>query len=337
MKEIGSEFWNIPLTDKKQHLPLFENANWYLSGRSALNAVLDDICENEKVKTAALPSWCCDSMIKPFLQHSLKVFFYPVYLDDKNNLIQEIDNVNCDIVLAMDYFGFHNCPEINKNCIIIRDATHSAFCKVDYSSDYVFGSLRKWTGFYTGGFAWKRGSCLVSKPLINEEHIYCSLRKKAMKMKYDYICNNHGDKSYLNLFVKAEEWLDGNDICYGSTDYDISSLEYLDVSFICNQRRVNAEYLISNLSEYSFSNMINNDECPLFLPLFVDSKIRNGLRKHLINNSIYCPVHWGVSELHVLNDKTKRIYESELSIICDQRYDLTDMQRIVKTIKEYMG
>ena len=42
--------------------------------------------------------------------------------------------------------------------------------------------------------------------------------------------------------------------------------------------------------------------CPLFVPLFLESKKRDGLRKFLIENRIYCPIHWGVSEYHELKD-----------------------------------
>lgn len=336
MKEIGSEFWNIPLTtiDKKQIFP--DNTSYYLSGRVALNAILDDICKNNAVKNAALPSWCCDSMIKPFLLHGIEVLFYSVYLDEQHNLIQEINNVKSDIILIMDYFGFRNCPEFKTSSIVIRDITHSVWNNVNYNDDYIFGSLRKWTGFYTGGFAWSNSSKIHDVPVNADKLEYCLLRKEAMNLKAGYIESSVGDKKFLELFSKAEECLDHNDEMYGTSEYDLSSLAKLDIEYICECRYRNAEYLLKRLGDLSFKVSINDNECPLFVPIFLDNIKRNELRKHLIEKNIYCPVHWEISEYHKLKVETKKIYDTELSIVCDQRYDLSDMKRIADTIENYL-
>lgn len=335
MKEIGSEFWDIPLSNNNTQLPFPKETVWYLSGRSALNAILDDICKNGNIKSAALPSWCCDSMIKPFIIHDLNVSFYPVYLDKSNHLIQEIESVKRDVILVLDYFGFHNCPQFKTEAIVIRDITHSVFSDREYNADYVFGSLRKWTGFYTGGFAWSNNSKLKNAYEKADELEYCILRKQAMNMKKKYIEKSVGDKVFLALFSKAEEWLDDNDIVYGSADRDMSLFGKLDTSTIHEQRQRNARYLIERLGELSFDTQLSADECPLFVPIFLENTKRNSLRKHLIDNSIYCPVHWGISEYHKLTEQTREIYDTELSIICDQRYELSDMERIADTIESF--
>lgn len=336
MKEIGSEYWDIPLTDKKTKFQFPEDTVWYLSGRSALNAILDDICKNRNIKSAALPSWCCDSMIKPFLIHGLTVNFYSVYLDKDNHLIQEIESAKSDVILVLDYFGFHNCPQFKTEAIVIRDITHSVFIELKYNADYVFGSLRKWTGFYTGGFAWSNISKMKNDYEKADKLEYCSLRKQAMEKKAQYINANVGDKSFLALFSKAEEWLDKNIDIYGSSDRDLSLFHKLDISTICEQRKRNAQYLLNRLGQLSFATQLSDDECPLFVPIFLENNKRNNLRKHLIEKSIYCPIHWGISEYHSLHDHIKEIYDTELSIICDQRYDLSDMERIADTIEMFL-
>lgn len=333
MKEIGSEFWNIPTRVERTKSPFPNNNSWYLSGRSALNAILDDLCNKHSIKTALLPSWCCDSMIKPFLSHGLKVEFYPVYLDN-NILVQDINADKCDAVLVMDYFGFHNCPQITTSSIVIRDITHSMFCNQAYNADYVFGSLRKWTGFYTGGFAWSNNSNLSRQPVATNEYI--ALRKKAMQLKSDYIEKSIGDKSFLSLFSDAEEWLDNNEFVFGTAERDLNAFEHLDIPNVRKQRRENASYLISRLSDYSFIKGISDTDCPLFVPIFLKKEKRNSLRSYLIENKIYCPIHWGISEYHNLNNKTRHIYDEELSIICDQRYDIADMQYIADKIEEFL-
>ena len=73
----------------------------------------------------------------------------------------------------------------------------------------------------------------------------------------------------------------------------------------------------------------------MFVPIFVPKNRRNELKQYLINNEIYCPIHWPVSKFHQLDDKTQYIYENELSLVCDQRYIEEDMYRMVKTIKQF--
>ena len=72
-----------------------------------------------------------------------------------------------------------------------------------------------------------------------------------------------------------------------------------------------------------------DSDTPIFLPIFMETKERDGLRKHLIEMGIYCPVHWPKPEGCESN-----IYDLELSLICDQRYGIEDMKRIVSVIKE---
>ena len=58
-KEIGSEFWSIPVKDAADSLFAAVNGiKWFISGTSALEFILQDIISQHPIKTAALPSWC---------------------------------------------------------------------------------------------------------------------------------------------------------------------------------------------------------------------------------------------------------------------------------------
>ena len=78
IREIGSEFWDVPITDARNDL--FDlDTKWYLSGRSALRAVIKSI---RGAKSVSMPAWCCESMIIPFVQAGWEINFYPVYPKD---------------------------------------------------------------------------------------------------------------------------------------------------------------------------------------------------------------------------------------------------------------
>ena len=328
MREIGSEFWDVPTGKiKKQLFP--DSVEWYLSGRSALQAIIKDL---GRVKSVALPSWCCDSMIKPFVNAGMEVHFYPVYMC--NHLIQEI-SFECDVLLLMDYFGYTSSqPYLNGyEGTVIRDVTHSFFSSQYYDADYYFGSLRKWCGIWTGGYAWTRdGHRLLEGTIENSNYI--ALRKNAMQSKSDYIDGLKKDKDHLKTFYDAEKILESVGIS-AAAERDVLLAQKIDIEKIKIKRRANAEVLRSAFKDMLVFTEMSSDDCPMFVPLLVPNGMRDHLKRFLIEQDIYCPVHWPVSNYHILDDRTKKIYENELSLICDQRYSEEDMEQIVKKIKTF--
>lgn len=329
MREIGSEFWDVPVAEKG-HVLFPKTTQWYLSGRSALQAVIGDLGE---AKSVSLPAWCCDSMIKPFFDAGLEIFLYPVYFD--NGLIQEV-NVDSDVLLLMDYFGYSSpVPDLRSyKGAVIRDVTHTLFSTTYLDSDYFFGSLRKWCGVWTGGYAWTGDG--HGLPLGNSDDFgYVSLREKAMRLKNSFI-NGWGitDKKYLSVFEEAEECLEKVGIA-PAADRDVWLAARLNVTEIKKKRRDNAEVLRSAFPEWLIFPELKPTDTPMFVPVLVPDGRRDALRRYLIQNEIYCPIHWPVSSYHKLDKRTEQIYENELSLVCDQRYTENDMDRIVKTINAF--
>ena len=237
-REIGSEFWDVPVS--KQINMLFpESTQWFLSGRSALTAINRDIKKNRGAHTVSMPSWCCDSMIIPFVREGIEVKFYPVYLAN-DGLKQEIDKSH-DVLFLMDFFGYSApTPDLTGyNGVVIRDVTHSIFSAGYSDADYYFGSLRKWCGVKTGGYMW--GAEL--EPGVVDD-VFISLRKEAMNEKRMYIEGQKDSKDFLRVYEEAEEYLDEHDGVFASTDEDVENAEYLDVEKIRTQRRKNARVLM---------------------------------------------------------------------------------------------
>ena len=335
-KEYGSEFWEVPIKNTNNEL-FIENTKWFVSGTSALEFIILDIKKNNKIRKAALPSFCCECMIKPFIKNNIEVIFYPVYLDSNNNLVCDYSSIEkCDIHLLISYFGYNKQKIIGKaSGIIIRDTTHSIFSKEYHDADYYFGSLRKWAGFWTGGYAftYKKWNNIKKIELVDE--FYLNLRKNAMEEKERYLISKTTSKEYLNKFYEAEEYLDNCNIVSGC-ERDIELVKNLDINFIKKQRRKNAEILMKDLKEFIIFDKLEENDCPLFVPIIVETNLRNDLRKYLIENNIYCPIHWEETEFHNLDNITKRLYNEGLSIICDQRYTEEDMRIISRKIKEFL-
>lgn len=280
-----------------------------------------------------MPSWCCDSMIKPFVDAHYSINIYPVYFD--RGVVQEVD-LNSEVLFLMDYFGYTGTPPdlSNYKGTVIRDVTHSLFSSTYSDADYYFGSLRKWCGVWTGGYAWaKDGHGFVNED--KNDQGYIELRQRAMAEKAEYIQGTREDKGYLKIFDEAEEALEHVGIVLAS-DRDVGLAQCLNVEKIRNRRRANAETLRNAFPDWLIFPRLLSTDTPMFVPILVPDGKRDELRRHLINNEIYCPVHWPVSDYHRLDERAARIYQNELSLVCDQRYTEDDMYRMVETIKEYM-
>ena len=225
--EIGSEFWDVPVCGNRNDI-FPNNVTWYQSGRQALAVILSEILRSRKVTRALLPSWCCESMIKPFIDIGATIEFYGVAADSNSFTVSHPQTNNADVVLIMSYFGFSYNECIPKyNAVIIRDVTHSVFSEKYDDADYYFGSLRKWAGFYTGGFAWARSKELPCAKRNNKS--YVKLRKEAMKIKRDFIDGSINDKSYLGVFCEAESLLDKCQVVYSADEEDIERARHFDV------------------------------------------------------------------------------------------------------------
>lgn len=320
--EIGSEFWDVPTGPQND---LFcKDIQWLLSGRNALKRII----EESGIQSVALPAWCCDSMIKPFHEANVEVRFYPVYFNGK--LVQNISNVDADGILVMDYFGYTGQIDASGfSGVVIRDVTHSVFSKAYNDADYYFGSLRKWAGFWTGGF----GIGLKESNLCENEQ-YVKLRQHAMEEKSLYISGISQSKQYLDMFGQAEELLDQAHDAAASPD-DVKRAHSLDLNFLKTKRRENAQRLLDTFSDIAIFSQMGEQDCPLFVPVLVPDGKRDALRRYLISNEIYCPVHWPVSAYHKLDDQTVALYENELSLVCDQRYTVQDMDRMITVIKNF--
>ena len=100
MIEIGSEFWTRqePIGKEKA-----SNEEYLLSGRTALRFIIDDVCGEREIKKVLLPSYCCESMIRPFADRGISVQFYRV---DLGGVDLPFDN-DADLILLNEDLSFH--------------------------------------------------------------------------------------------------------------------------------------------------------------------------------------------------------------------------------------
>ncbi len=318
---IGGEFWDVPISQEENSIFSGQSMQWFLSGRSALQSIIREL---KGCRSVAIPSWCCDSMVVPFMNAGLSVKFY-----------RDLD-LSQDILVVMDYFGYSG-KRLDLSAyrgIVIRDVTHSIFSSAYDDADYYFGSLRKWCGVWTGGFAWTRdGHFLCNEN--SDDHGFSRLREEGMKIKSRYMNDlSISDERFLEVFNVSEAVLETVGIA-AATERDVSLAKRLDVEGMKRRRRFNAGILMEAFTDWLVFPKMSERDCPLFVPILVPHGRRDGLRRYLMANKIYCPVHWPLSRYHNNGETDSQLYKDELSLVCDQRYGAEDMARVVDTIKAF--
>lgn len=348
--EIGSEFWlsDIP-TEYNSKLPdwirQFGSGELTASGRGAISLMLENVVV--KAKTVLLPAYICESLILPFIIQGYTCCFYDVNED----LSPILENLKiCDdigIFLHMGYYGFptNGClADIikkfkNKGTIIVEDITHTLFSDFERfeENDYYVASIRKWIGLPSGGALISPTRTIKGNLQYNEA--FTCIRREALLSKAQYMRGADELKhQYLNLFAKAEAILDKDFTPYYIDDISKTIINNLDVDALKEKRKANFRILSEGLIGIKYLEPVfrglTENICPIFYPIYIYKK-RREIRQILIEENIFCPIHWSMPD-HIdysCFKQAARIYNSVLSIPCDQRYEMEDMERVVSVLK----
>lgn len=343
MNEVGSEFWQVELNETKRtnNLQFFSNMGsdikFLMSGRTAISYVLDNIVDNTKI--VYFPEYGCNSMVQPFKDYGYQIKYYNVDLIQNKYFINDLQE--CTIFFAMSYFGY-NDSNMDKhikifkkrNIVVLEDITHRLFCEKNHcaESDYMIASLRKWMPIYTGAIAINKKNKFkkdIDNYTVNEQLV--EYKKRAMLLKRDYIndMNSGCKETFLDLFNRSNKLIAD----YKNRKMDDESLKilkYTDIEELRKRRIYNSKIIeekIKNKDNVGLLYNCKSGDCPIFVPIIL--KNRNYIRTKLIENGIYCPIHWPK-----FNNSSNELYDKELSLICDQRYNEEDIKREVKIIFE---
>lgn len=347
MNEIGSEFW---LEREPEPLP-FRNGCFVLSGRTAIDLIIQDIQKTRPVRKVYMPAWACDSMIDPFLRREVTVKLYDIGFSECLHADIDCDE-ETDILYVTNYFGYDNTPPLetvrkfkDKGAVILYDRTHSFLKEEDTLrdvADYCFASIRKWMGVIAGAVVEGVGEW----PLKPYPYLPC--KEKAMRIKKTFIeTDNTIDKqTFLSLYGEFAHHLTEDYRNYEMDGFSYALYRSEDFASMRRRRRENARYLHEHLKGFNNRRMqmvtficedADDYSVPLFVPVLFDSKQqRDDARNLLLKAQIYCPVHWPKNQLIASDMQANLIFDRELSLVCDQRYGLREMQRIVDILSPFL-
>ncbi len=348
--ELGSEY-NLSVSELyiKQdnifsYLSEYSQIELFDSGRSALRCLAGKLKQDSEV---LFPEFICESVIRSFsgLNHS----FYKLQEDfspDVNDLKAKIKK-NTSAIFMMHYFGSVQpagvLTEIRKiaddaGCTIIEDTTQSIFSNKQTIGDYMVCSIRKWMPLPQGGLLYSQDKENYSayenyKKSEENDRLYGMILKTLfLQGKVD--CN----QEYREIFAESEERLDSKTEICRMSDLSEFLVSCVSTDRLRNKRKENYVYLKTSLEEMGIKPAIglNITDTPFAFPLRI--KDRDVFRAYLMDNRIYCAVHWPFDQIHPeYRPFAVRNAAELISLPVDQRYERVDMDYLIHVVRQYGG
>lgn len=338
--EIGSEYWKYDGNlncDNSEFWNIGKDNKFLLSGRTAIYYVLKNILLENTVEKVYFPSYSCYSMAQAFEDLGIEIEYYDVYYNNGLKYNINLDE-ECDIFFAMNYFGYSSTNMESyikqfkeRGKLVIEDITHSILTEKQYSeySDYLIASLRKWFPIASGAVAVNINSnfLLESKNTSNENMI--RIKQEAMENKKAYIENSGiaSKEIFLEQYSKSNKMLETDYQDYNIDEEALKILMGINLEEIIKSRTENVKVIYKKLEKNIdikfLINDFNDKDVLIFVPIMLEKNKRDSLRKYLIENEIYLPIHWPV------NDKINNIIDNEISLVCDQRYNVNQIAEYI--------
>lgn len=317
------------------------------SGRSALR-MLSGILQG---KAILMPDYVCETVTEA-LPEDCHIIYYPVNYRFQINVekLEELLQVySIQFLYVMHYFGVLQ----QESCIahiarlkqkyhltVIEDTTHSLFTSRKTIGDYIVASLRKWFPIPDGGVLYADKSC--SLPEHPKSKKPASQKVEAMLLKKLYLTENFDcNVKYREIFAKEEDAFRYQTSVYQMSDISRFLLSHFSMESIRHSRQRNVAQLLEGLKnmpciaegfQHGYSVAISPQPTDIFLALPIYTAKRDFLRKLLMEDKIYCAVHWPLG--HPAAYAESRWIESHiLSLPIDQRYQKEEMQYLLDCLE----
>lgn len=334
---IGGEF-QIAVTDilnaQNGHLET-PDVYTYSSGRAALFQILKYLRQEKDVNHVLLPDYLCSSVLVPVKELELDYTFYPINenLELEPASFQPLYKKGT-AVLFINYFGLQDLSgqikairEIDDKAIIIEDDVQAyyEFIKPLDGVDFKFTSLRKTFAVPDGGLVKTK----YHLPRVTTPNTFGQYKAAAALLK-SMREGNFNDQIYLELFEKGESLIDSEQEC-GMSLIAEKLYSFMNEEHVKVRRLNNAVYLVEQLEKIGIKPLLPllEDHVPLFIPVVL--KNRDAVRKAMFKEEIFCPVHWPLDGMNV--KRGEQMSREELSLIIDQRYGRSDMDRLLSVLE----
>lgn len=355
MKIIGGYFSFEKLAETENHFfeelcPDSGDLAFLMSGRCAIYYALEDIMLTDHKRVAYVPIYTCETVLAPFEKAGYQLLFYDV--DRSMTPVFDPSVLNQISVLSLcGYYGFctydREFVRLCRECgiRIIEDTTHSILSLdgIDPCCDYIVGSLRKWIGIPSGGFAIKTHGHFTKK-LLKPAFTHLDMRTAAMVEKETWSHSSDPEASQklaaaTSVFWDAELMLRGIFNSYESDPESINIMKHIDINTIRRKRQENYCYLLEHLMPSPDLTIVfpvlAKETVPSHFPFFAENRkqIQDYLKAYGVSSTVYWPI---ASVIQLTgHPNAAYIYDHVFSLPCDQRYGPKEMEYICHLLNQY--
>jgi len=361
-REIGGEF-SLPTeylhrnpTNQFPKYSRYARRILLTSGRAALKLIVTSLKLGKKDEVL-LPSYLCREILDPLLEEHVQFTFYRVgdtLSVDADDIDDRISR-NTKALLFIHYFGFPQpaTEKIRSLCdrrriFLIEDLVQSFLTTfhgkpLGSAGDVTVSSYRKWIPLPDGALLGINNvgfSVLPASKSSRDAHLYAKNRIYAMRLKGEHLSRRSVPKHlFREAFTAADNYLTTTPIRI--SDYSRAMLDRFDFEAIITRRRRNFRRLLRASNRFKTVKPIYNDlpagVCPLGFPVLIRN--RNAMKRALIKNHIYPPIHWRLPTEISKKDfpVSWRVSDHILTLPIDQRYNTMDMDFVADTLREIEG
>lgn len=344
MKEFGSDFHtmlnfcNTAAESSKVTLyDVHKCMREYACGRHAIEA----ICKYKNWKRIWIPAYFCYDVIEYLVKTGIEIKLY----DDspvKDSDDQEVRNLpykDGDVLLRINYFD-HRKYRTNKGISIpvIEDHTHDIISEWARNSDssYCIASIRKTMPTAAGGILWSPMGLDLPETIgeTDECKAMAIMRYEGMDMKREYLKGKLVDKDkFRKKFQISEKIIEKLQL--SGMDKETLTIAKKMNYLLWNELKADNWRIANEILVQKFRVLKPYDPFSIII-LCDNTKEREALRMHLINNMIYPAILWQMPEdsvFEVAKDFSKRM----LSVHCDPRYSRNDIKEMCERILAFEG
>ena len=314
MKEIGG-FLELELN----HGPEFHERGIALnSGRNCLRYLL----RARQIKKIWLPKLLCSAISDTCTEENVEIAYYSVKGTLRPNLA-EISNHE-DWIYLINFYGQYSGEEIAayarkyKNLII--DNVQAFYTRPFGNLDTIY-TCRKFFGVPDGGYLYT--DCRFSENLQTDES-HDRLVFLAGRLE-------RSANEFYSAYRANEQLIDCLPLrkMSAATHNLLRGIDYAHIKIV---REQNFCYLQEQLQQMNQLKLCVPDG-PYMYPLLIENGAE--VRRKLQEKKIYVPTLWpNVMEDLEQGEMEHQLAENILPLPCDQRYDLRDMENIVKYVSK---
>lgn len=283
-----------------------------------------------------VPSYLCKVIVDAIDQDSTRLRFYEVNekLEVTHDWMSSIRPR--DLVIFIDYFGFPSDSASmirakDRGALVLEDACLALLSDgVGAFSDFVLFSPRKFVGVPDGGIL--RVNCDIEFANISlkkppSEWWLKAFSASILRREFDV---HGGDRSWFEINREIERTCPIGAVAMSELSATILD-GGIDYAVNAQRRTENYEHLARGLERVAFFPNLTQGVVPLGMPIRVKNRAR--IRQALFDHQIYPSILWPITD--VVPDRFKDSHllaEELLTLPCDQRYDIADMERMLGII-----